>query len=41
MHEPVLRKEILVEALPHQQAQNDLTEAILIGRDHFEETDTH
>ena len=36
-----LGEKIRMEALAHQQAEDDLTEAVLVIRHHFEKSDAH
>ena len=39
--EPLLCEEVLMEALPHKQAEDHLAEAVFIIRYHFQEPNAH
>ncbi len=36
-----LREEVLMEGLPHEQAEDDLAEAVSVVRHHLYESNTH
>ncbi len=39
--EALLREEVLVKSLPHEQAEDDLAEAVFVVRHHLHESNTH